>query len=50
MATMNDSLEDTKRYQEQITALNRNLGSLNSVYGNVLSAMATSANSAKKVG
>jgi len=50
MATMNDSLEDTKRYQEQITALNRNLGSLNSVYGNVLSAMATSANTAKKVG
>ncbi len=50
MATMNDSLEDTKRYQEQISALNRNLGSLNSVYGNVLSAMATSANTAKKVG
>ena len=50
MATMNDSLEDTKRYQEQISALNRNLGSLNSVYGNVLSAMATSASNAKKVG
>jgi len=50
MATMNDSLEDTKRYQEQIFALNRNLGSLNSVYGNVLSAMASSAGSGKKVG
>lgn len=50
MATMNDSLEDTKRYQEQISALNRNLGSLNSVYGNVLSAMASSASSGKKVG
>ncbi len=50
MATMNDSLEDTKRYQEQISALNRNLGSLNSVYGNVLSAMASSAGSGKKVG
>jgi len=49
MATMNDSLEDTKRYQEQLVALNRNLGSLNNVYGNVLSAMATSA-SPKKVG
>ncbi len=50
MATMNDSLEDTKRYQEQISALNRNLGSLNSVYGNVLSAMASSASTGKKVG
>ncbi len=50
MATMNDSLEDTKRYQEQISALNRNLGSLNSVYGNVLSAMASSAGTGKKVG
>lgn len=43
MATMNDSLEETKIYQEQLTALNRNMGSLNSVYGNVLSAMSNSA-------
>lgn len=42
MATMNDSLEETKIYQEQLTALNKNMGSLNSVYGNVLSAMSSS--------
>jgi len=39
MATMSDSLEDTKVYKDQLTSLNRNLGSLNNVYGNVLSAM-----------
>ncbi len=41
MANINDSIEDTKRYKEQLTALNSNLGSLNSVYGNVLNAMAS---------
>ena len=40
MANLNDSLEDTKAYRDQLSALNQNLGSLNSVYGNVLSAMA----------
>lgn len=39
MANLNDSLEDTERYKDQLSALNKNLGSLNSVYGNVLSAM-----------
>ncbi|MGK0388770.1 MAG: hypothetical protein ACI94Y_001502 [Maribacter sp.] len=39
MANMNDSLEDTKRYKEQLAALNGNLGSLNSVYGSMLNAM-----------
>jgi Leucine-rich repeat (LRR) protein len=39
MANLNDSLEDTTRYKDQLTALNQNLGSLNTVYGNVLSAM-----------
>ena len=39
MANISDSLEDTKNYKDQLTALNQNLGSLNSVYGNVLSAM-----------
>lgn len=39
MGTLNDSLEDTKQYSEQLSALNKNLGSLNNVYGNVLSAM-----------
>lgn len=40
MADLGDSLEDTRRYKEQMSALNRNLGSLNAVYGNVLGAMA----------
>ena len=39
MANINDSIEDTKRYKEQLTALNGNLGSLNSVYGGMLNAM-----------
>ena len=46
MANLSDSLEDTKQYKEQITALNQNIGSLNNtysalndVYGNVISAM-----------
>ena len=40
MANLNDSVDETRKYREQLTALNKNLGSLNSVYGNVLSAMA----------
>lgn len=39
MADLGDSLEDTKIYKDQLTVLNKNLGSLNAVYGNVLSAM-----------
>lgn len=39
MADLGDSLDDTRRYKEQMAALNRNLSSLNSVYGNVLNAM-----------
>ena len=39
MADLGDSLEDTKRYKEQMAALNTNLASLNGVYGNVLTAM-----------
>lgn len=38
MSTLNDTVEDTKLYKEQMVSLNRNLTSLNSVYGNVLSA------------
>ena len=41
MANLSDSLEDTIQYKEQLSALNQNLGSLNSVYGNVLNAMST---------
>lgn len=40
MADLNDSLEDTKEYKNQLAALNDNLGSLNTVYGSMLNAMA----------
>ncbi len=39
MANLADSAEDAKRYKEQMKSLNQNLGSLNSVYGNMLAAM-----------
>ncbi len=39
IASMADSIEDTKHYKEQVMALNTNLGALNAVYSNVLSAM-----------
>jgi len=39
MATLSDTVEDTKEYKEQMSSLNKNLGSLNGVYGNMLSAM-----------
>ena len=38
MSTLTETVEDTKIYKEQISSLNRNLTSLNSVYGNVLGA------------
>ncbi len=38
MATLNETVEDTKLYKEQMATLNQNLSSLNGVYGNVLSA------------
>lgn len=41
MENIDSSLEDTKVYKEQLSALNSNLGSLNKVYGNMLSAMAS---------
>ena len=43
MIALNDSVEDTKKYKEQMGALNKNLSSLNGVYGNVLSAFSTKA-------
>lgn len=39
MADMAKSAEDVKTYKDQIGALNKNLGSLNTVYGNMLAAM-----------
>ena len=44
MADLGDSLEDTKVYKDQLVALNKNLGSLNSVYGGILSAIAKAGN------
>lgn len=41
MSNISDSLEDTRVYKEQIGALNKNLGSLNNVYGKMLTAMTT---------
>ncbi|MBT8233635.1 MAG: gliding motility protein GldL [Saprospiraceae bacterium] len=38
MSSLTETVEDTKIYKEQIASLNRNLTSLNSVYGNVLGA------------
>ncbi len=38
MSSLNETVEDTKLYKEQMSSLNRNLSSLNGVYGNVLSA------------
>jgi hypothetical protein len=38
MATLNNSVEDTKQYQAQMSSLSKNLTSLNAVYGNILSA------------
>jgi DNA repair ATPase RecN len=36
---LSDSIEDTHQYKQQLAALNKNLGALNSIYGNILSAM-----------
>jgi len=41
MADLGDSVEDAKAFREQLAGLNKNLSSLNSVYGNVLNAMAS---------
>lgn len=38
MKNMDASVEDTKAYKDQMAALNKNLSSLNGVYGNVLNA------------
>ncbi|MEO6902726.1 MAG: gliding motility protein GldL [Bacteroidia bacterium] len=39
MKNLNDSVEDTRKYKEQISQLSANLESLNTVYGNMLTAM-----------
>ena len=40
MSDMAKSAEDVRAYKDQMSALNKNLGSLNTVYGNMLAAMA----------
>ncbi|MBL7804715.1 MAG: gliding motility protein GldL [Saprospiraceae bacterium] len=40
MSDMAKSAEDVRNYKDQLTSLNKNLGSLNTVYGNMLAAMA----------
>lgn len=44
MSNFNDSLGDAKQYKEEVAKLAKNLSSLNSVYGNMLSAMSGGAN------
>jgi len=39
MGTLNDSVEDAKKYKEEVSQLAQNISSLNTVYGNMLSAM-----------
>ncbi len=39
-ANLAESVEDSRIYRDQLAALNKNLGNLNSVYGNMLNAMA----------
>lgn len=39
LTNLSDSVEDTKRYKVEVAALGQNLSQLNTVYGNMLSAM-----------
>jgi gliding motility-associated protein GldL len=39
MTNLHDSLDDTKKYKENMSSLSNNLTALNTVYGNMLSAM-----------
>lgn len=39
MSDMAKSAEDVRAYKDQLSSLNKNLGSLNTVYGNMLAAM-----------
>lgn len=39
LTNLSDSVEDTKRYKTEVAALGENLSKLNTVYGNMLSAM-----------
>ena len=39
MKNLNDSVEDTRKYKTEIATLSTNLGALNNIYGNMLTAM-----------
>ena len=39
MSNLNSSLDETKRYKEEVSTLAKNLSQLNTIYGNMLSAM-----------
>ena len=39
LVSLSDSVEDTKKYKTEVAALGENLSKLNTVYGNMLSAM-----------
>jgi gliding motility-associated protein GldL len=39
MKNLNDSVEDTKKYRQEMATLSSNLTALNTIYGNMLSAM-----------
>jgi hypothetical protein len=39
MTNLSDSVEDTRKYKENIAELSTNLSALNNVYGNMLNAM-----------
>ena len=41
LSNLNNTVEDTKKYKEEVGKLAKNLGALNTVYGNMLSAMNT---------
>ena len=45
MDSLNNSVDDAKIYSEKMTELSRNITSLNTVYGNMLTAMNPNANS-----
>lgn len=39
MSTLNESVDDAKKYKQEVSQLAQNISSLNTVYGNMLSAM-----------
>lgn len=44
LSNLNNTVEDTKRYKEEVGKLAKNLNSLNTIYGNMLSAMSMGGN------